>query len=320
MAGVVVVELVHLRTFLAVVEHRGVRRAARRLYLSEPAVSRQVAELERGIGVALLVRTAYGTEPTPAGLALAERAQTLLDDHAEAVRRARSAPLAGDLVLGVAPAGVGELTQPLLRHLVRALPGVRLRTQDLTMLAWPDVVPPGMDLMLTRDPFADERLRVTVLLSERSAAAIPRGRPESDAHRLSLEEFLDVPYARISTRVPPAFRRFWSLQDQRGEKGGDFRGRPATQPLDAPRAVARGVGAVLGTALVARVYAHPAVRLVPVDGSPTVRTALVSGRDDHRPLVDAVHAEVAWATRRLGPLVLPELAGGSESDRAGRVV
>src|SRR3954471_3270684 len=101
-------ELVHLRTFLAVVEHRGFRNAARRLYLSQPAVSRQVAELERRVGVPLLERTPVGVEATAAGLVFAERAQHLLDDHDEAVRRARQEVLVGHLVLGVTPGGAAE--------------------------------------------------------------------------------------------------------------------------------------------------------------------------------------------------------------------
>src|SRR4051794_10626690 len=109
-------ELVHLRTFLAVVEHRGFRSAARRLYLSQPAVSRQVAELERSVGVPLLERTPGGVEPTTAGLVLAEWGQILLDDHAQAVRATRAHGFAGELVIGLTPGGVGELTDPLLRH------------------------------------------------------------------------------------------------------------------------------------------------------------------------------------------------------------
>lgn len=301
-------ELVHLRTFLAVVEHRGFRRAARRLYLSQPAVSRQVAELERSVGVPLLVRSPTGVEPTAAGLVLAEQAQILFDDHAEVVRRARRQLLRGELVLGIAPAGLGELTGPLLRHLERALPGVRVRKCDLTMLGWCDVLPAGCDLMLTRDPFDDERLRTSVLLAEDAAAAVPRSFPEAAAARLPLDELLELPYVKISEKVPLPFIRFWTLHDQRGGLGAQFRGAPATHPADAPRSVARGDGVAMATALVARLYGCPPGSLVAVDGAPQVRTVLASDRADRRALVEAVHREVVWATRRLGPLVLPELA------------
>ena len=301
-------ELVHLRTFLAVVEHRGFRNAARRLYLSQPAVSRQVAELERSVGVPLLERTPGGVEPTAAGLVLAEQAQHLLEDSREALRRARLEPLTGNLVVGIAPGGAGELTGPLLRHLVRALPGVRIRTYDFTMLTWSDAPPAGTDLLLTRDPYSDERVRQTVLLTERAVAALPRHLPEADAPRLTLEQFLALPYARISRRVPSAFTRFWTLEADRRGLGADFRGRPALQPSDAPRAVLRGDGCAMGSTLTARLYGRPSLPLIPVQGAPSVRVALVSAIGDRRPVVDAVHREVGWATRRLGPLVLPELA------------
>ncbi len=79
------------------------------------------------------------------------------------------------------------------------------------------------------------------------------------------------------------------------------------EPADAPRTVIRGHACAMGTPLVARVVGGR-LDLVAVDGAPEVRTSLVSAREDKRPLIEVVHQEVAWATRRLGPLVLPELA------------
>ena len=300
-------ELVHLRTFLAVVEHRGFRRAARRLYLSQPAVSRQVAELERSVGVPLLVRTPSGVEPTAAGLVLADQAQTLLDDHAEALRRARLEQLAGRLVMGVTPGGAGELTEPLLRHLRRALPGLELCRYDFNLMQWPAVPPPGVDLLLVRDPIADERLTVTTLVTETMALAPAPASGLSEADHLSLDEVLAQPFVRLSSRVAPRFTHFWTLHEQHGG-AAHFQGKPATGPVTLARAVARDQGAALATPMVARMFASPSLPLIAFAGAPSVRLALASAREDRRPLVEAVHREVAWATRRLGPLVLPELA------------
>ena len=300
-------ELVHLRTFLAVVEHRGFRRAARRLYLSQPAVSRQVAELERNVGVPLLVRTPSGVEPTAAGVVLAEQAQTLLDDHAEVVRRARLEPLAGRLLLGVTPGAAGELTEPLLRHLRRALPGLELHRYDFNLLQWPTVPPPGVDLLLVRDPIADELLRVTTLLTETMALAPPRSSDVVGADRLSLDAVLAQPFVRLSRRVAPRFTRFWTLHEQHGGSVC-FQGKPAAGPVTLARAVARDEGAALTTPMLARMFGSPPPPLVTFVGAPQVRLALVSVREDRRPLIDAVHREAAWVVRRLGPLVLPELA------------
>jgi len=65
----------HLRDFVAVVESGSVRGAARRLGLSQGAVSKNLAALERDLGVALLVRSAHGAEPTEFGKVLLRRAR-----------------------------------------------------------------------------------------------------------------------------------------------------------------------------------------------------------------------------------------------------
>ena len=74
------VELRHLRSFVAVAEELNFGRAAARLYLSQPALSRQIRTLERLIGCDLLRRSTHRVELTIAGEALLERAHRLLHD------------------------------------------------------------------------------------------------------------------------------------------------------------------------------------------------------------------------------------------------
>ncbi|MGH3098488.1 MAG: LysR family transcriptional regulator [Streptosporangiales bacterium] len=71
-------ELRHLRYFVAVAEEGAVSRAAQRLLLSQPSLSRQLASLEHELGVQLLRRTARGVQLTPAGEALLQHAHQVL--------------------------------------------------------------------------------------------------------------------------------------------------------------------------------------------------------------------------------------------------
>ena len=71
-------DLRELRAFVAVVEEGGVSAAARRLHLSQPALSQTIRVLERELGVELLVRTSTGTSPTAAGRTLLEEATAVL--------------------------------------------------------------------------------------------------------------------------------------------------------------------------------------------------------------------------------------------------
>src|SRR5919108_2663555 len=79
------IELRHLRSFVAVAEELNFGRAAARLYLSQPALSRQIRTLERLLGCELLRRTTHRVELTVAGSALLDRARRLLADLDEAI-------------------------------------------------------------------------------------------------------------------------------------------------------------------------------------------------------------------------------------------
>ena len=84
------VEVRHLRAFVAVAEELNFNRAATRLYLSQPALSRQIRALERLMGCELLRRSTHRVELTVAGSALLDRARRLLADLDEAIATTQS--------------------------------------------------------------------------------------------------------------------------------------------------------------------------------------------------------------------------------------
>jgi acetyl esterase/lipase len=94
------VELRHLRAFVAVAEELNFGRAAERLYVSQPALSRQIRALEQVLGVELLRRSTHRVELTVAGEALLERARRLLRDVDEAV--AETMAVGGELLARIA--------------------------------------------------------------------------------------------------------------------------------------------------------------------------------------------------------------------------
>ncbi|MFI6300118.1 alpha/beta hydrolase fold domain-containing protein [Nonomuraea sp. NPDC050790] len=100
------IELRHLRAFVAVADELNFGRAASRLYLSQPALSRQIRALERLIGYELLRRTTHRVELTPAGQVLRERTYAILADVNDVVAATRAA---GDETAG----RIARLMQPL---------------------------------------------------------------------------------------------------------------------------------------------------------------------------------------------------------------
>src|SRR5690242_5691567 len=90
------IELRHLRAFVAVAEELNFGRAAARLYLSQPALSRQISTLERLIGCTLLRRSTHQVELTVAGEAMLDCARKLLRDLDKGISATRS--VGGELV------------------------------------------------------------------------------------------------------------------------------------------------------------------------------------------------------------------------------
>jgi DNA-binding transcriptional LysR family regulator len=97
----VAVELRHLRAFVVVAEEGNVGRAARRLFITQPALSRQLKQLEDELGVALFVRVPRGVELTSPGRELLHKARAALEAAEQALTIGRPAEPAGRLIVGV---------------------------------------------------------------------------------------------------------------------------------------------------------------------------------------------------------------------------
>ena len=122
------VEVRHLRAFVAVAEELNFGRAAARLYLSQPALSRQIRALERLLGCELLRRSTHRVELTVAGSALLDRARRLLGDLDEAIATTQSVggELANRMATMWAPVlevAAADPRHPGDAHRVRGVPG-----------------------------------------------------------------------------------------------------------------------------------------------------------------------------------------------------
>lgn len=118
----------HLRTFLAVCKHRNFTRAAEQRFISQPAVSRQIQQLERGLGVALFEHIGKSLHLTDAGRTLVREARRLLADLdrvAESVAGHQSAAT-GRLRIGAGTTPGFCLLPPILGRFHQAYPGVEL--------------------------------------------------------------------------------------------------------------------------------------------------------------------------------------------------
>jgi LysR family cyn operon transcriptional activator len=125
-------ELRHLRYFLSVAEAASVSRAARRMHITQPALSRQIRDLESELGVRLFDRTGRHIQLTAEGEDLLGRSREVLT-HAELLgerARALSGGAAGILRLGATPQTMQSVVAPFLVGYRRAWPGVEVHLTE----------------------------------------------------------------------------------------------------------------------------------------------------------------------------------------------
>jgi DNA-binding transcriptional LysR family regulator len=127
-------ELRHLRYFLAVGEALSFTRAAVKLRVAQPALSRQVQDLEDEIGVDLLRRSRRGMKLTAEGKNFLEEVRELLKRVDESVERVRALARGeyGELHIGFAPVPTAEILPPALAAFRKAVPRVKLSLHDLS--------------------------------------------------------------------------------------------------------------------------------------------------------------------------------------------
>src|SRR6266436_9578373 len=127
-------ELRHLRCFVAVAEEQNVTRAAARLHVSQPPLSRQIRDLEEELGVALFEHSTRSVRLTEAGRVFLTEAQAVLRRAEEAVQTAKAVASGqrGEIHVGYAPSLTVEVLPRALRAFQEARPGVRVRLHDLS--------------------------------------------------------------------------------------------------------------------------------------------------------------------------------------------
>src|SRR5262245_3392268 len=127
-------ELRHLRYFVAVAKEQNVTRAAARLHVSQPPLSRQIRDLEEELGVALFDHRAKSIRLTEAGHVFLTEAQAVLRRAEEAIQTAKavSSGQRGELNVGYAPSLTVEVLPRALRSFQEAHPGIRVRLHDLS--------------------------------------------------------------------------------------------------------------------------------------------------------------------------------------------
>jgi DNA-binding transcriptional LysR family regulator len=198
-------EMRHLRYFLAVAEELSFSKAARRLHIAQPAISRAIKELEEELGVELLARTRRSVAMTAAGSILRHETESIfqrLEETARRVRRIASGE-EGELRLGY----IGPPTQGFLGRILKEFrerhPRVTVVLEERTPeRVWEMVAQGRLALGLTRPVHAHRTLQLhtTLLRRERLCAAVPRDHPLAAKDSLRWPVLADQPLVLLSRR------------------------------------------------------------------------------------------------------------------------
>ena len=286
------IELRHLRAFVALAEELSFTRAAARLHIAQQALSTQIRQLEERTGAPLVERTTRRVAITQAGEAFLPHARASLAAADGAVHAARAVTggVAGELTLGLSATTSLDITPQLLRAFSAAHPGVlvSVRTAAWTNLTG-GLADRTADVALVRPPFAgDEELELLHMLAEPRVAVLPPSHRLAGRDEVDPEELFDEPWIWVRD-ADPVSAAFWTLAEQRGRRrvkvGAEISG--AEDYFEVVRSE-RAIG--ISPQSLSR--AAPDLRFPVVRGIAPATVALAWRPDDARPLV-AAFVEVA---------------------------
>lgn len=203
-------DLRDLRRFVTLAEERHFGRAASRLGMGQPQLSRALQRLERSIGTRLLLRSSRDVAVTEAGRRLfadAERILAIADAAPEAARRAASGQ-AGRLALGFSGSCAYAFLPLALEGFRRACPEVELALQEMPAERLLDQLRDGrLDFVLVRRLGAPPSAAGALVFEEPMLAALPRSHPLAARPRITPAALADSPFVVFPRESGTDFQR-----------------------------------------------------------------------------------------------------------------
>lgn len=204
-------ELSQLRCFVAVAEELHFGRAATRLNMTQPPLSRQVQLLEHALEILLLERTSRSVRLTLAGRAFLPEARRILQlaDGAGLAARRVARGEAGSIVLGCTAAASYGLLPQLVSFTTAAMPGIDLVLKEMVTTDQLEALASGrLDLGLVRHPFGRQSVESACVLREPLLLAIPEGHALGQNHEPAIVDLDGQPFIMWS---PMEARYFYDL-------------------------------------------------------------------------------------------------------------
>jgi DNA-binding transcriptional LysR family regulator len=272
-----------LRYFAAVADELNFTRAAERLHLSQPALSKQIRGLETALRAQLFRRDRRQVQLTAAGTVLYTVARRLLDDWNDGVAAVADAAAqeARLLRVGILTSIGRELYPGVIEHFAKRQPGWHV---ELRSVGWGDptagLSDQATDVAFVWLPVDGADVEFEVLASERRFVAISSRHPLAGRQAVEFAEIAGEPFAALPVAAGPA-REFWLATGRRA-------GTPARVAAEVASAdevfeiVSSGAAVTLLAEGNAVVYSRPGITCIPVADLEPAQLAVAWRRPDRR--------------------------------------
>ena len=208
------VELRLLRYFVTVATERHVGRAAERLHMTQPPLSRAIRQLETELGAVLFDRTPHGVELTPAGEVLLADAVPLLDQAGQLRLRVATASDGALLRLGSLADTADQAGQELVAAFRDRQPGVEIAIIETDLSDPTAGLRSGrVDLALTRTPFSDTGVATATIRTDRVGVVVADSDPVAAQAATTVAALAGRTWIRLPDGTDPVWSAYWTAAD-----------------------------------------------------------------------------------------------------------
>jgi len=290
-------ELRHVRYFVAVAEELHFGRAAARVHVAQPALSRQIRALKAELGLTLFERDRRRVALTAAGTVFLDEARSLLEHVDRAVEAARRAARGevGLLRIGYVPAVASTGLPEIVLSFRKRCPGVDVRLQEMNpAMQIEAVLGNRVDVGFVRGPTHEPAVAVQTVFEEPFVAALPDGHPLGRYKRIGLAMLAGEPFVlQARSRGPGSHDQILAIC-----RGAGFSPRVVQEgsQTDVVSLVASGAGvAIVPTSL--RAIRRAGVVYRPLIERPMTQLDMIWCKNTGLPVLLGFLEEV----RRMGP-------------------
>jgi DNA-binding transcriptional LysR family regulator len=310
-------DLRSLRYFVAVAEERHFGRAAARLHMTQPPLSRAIKQLETDVGALLVHRSPAGVTLTPAGTALYDEARTLLEQAEHARARVAAAAGTATLTIGTLADSAEEAGTGLADAFRQRNPGVRVRVREADFTDPTTGLRAGLvDVALTRMPFDCTGVSTRVLRSDPVGVVLRADDPLARRDTLQLRELDDRRWFQFPEGTDPVWRAYWNCTTA----SGTFRDGPVVRTASECMQAVFWNGAIGLAPLAPLPHAFPqGLTVVPLADMMPSRLVVAWRKTDANPLIRSL-IQIAAAVYRPRPTGLRRCRSGMDDFHGERGV